>query len=199
MTKPADRIVREYQPALLVEFTADAWFNATVVAKRFDKRPAEWLRLPETKRYIAALCRRSEVGKSHFIVAKRGRTSKFTQGTWLHPRLGVAFTRWLDPEFAVWADDVIDGLLRQRAADDTAQRMRELGTLWQQRLSLEAKDATSKAMATIGSGLMLDRRRALPGLRNGRALLDEAMQPRLFVELQAEPVGLPSVFSRSSR
>ena len=34
------------------------WFNATEAAKRFGKLPNEWIRLPETQRYIEALIRR---------------------------------------------------------------------------------------------------------------------------------------------
>lgn len=33
-------------------------------------------------------------------------------GTWLHPKLAVAFARWLDDDFAVWCDLHIDALLR---------------------------------------------------------------------------------------
>ena len=36
----------------------EAWFNATEIAAMFGKRPIDWLRLPETERYIAALCKR---------------------------------------------------------------------------------------------------------------------------------------------
>lgn len=38
-----------------VSFTTDAWFNATEVAKRFGKRPVDWLRLDETQSYLKAL------------------------------------------------------------------------------------------------------------------------------------------------
>lgn len=98
-----------------VGFTGDGWFNATAAAARFGKRPAEWLRLPDTQRYLNALCRRHEVGKSHFAKTSRGggaERRRNTQGTWLHPRLGVAFARWLDPDFACWCDEQIDRLVR---------------------------------------------------------------------------------------
>ncbi|WP_395701220.1 KilA-N domain-containing protein [Aquabacterium sp.] len=176
---PSRTLTREYQPSLRVEFTADAWFNATTVAARFGKRPAEWLRLPETQRYLDALCRRAEVGKSHFARTARGGAAG-RAGTWLHPKLAVPFARWLDVDFAVWCDEQIDALLRQRAGVETAQRLREVGELWHQRLQLEANDATSKALASAGSRLMLDRRRMLPCLTTRRAELEDAMQPSLF-------------------
>lgn len=96
---------------LLVPFTESGWFNATAVAERFSKRPIDWLRLPESARYIEALCRKFEVGKSHFVRTRRGGNVDF-QGTWLHPKLAMVFARWLDVDFSIWADEQIDALLR---------------------------------------------------------------------------------------
>lgn len=39
-------------------FTEEAWFNATAVAERFGKAPTQWLRLPSTIEYLAALERK---------------------------------------------------------------------------------------------------------------------------------------------
>ncbi|MDB0569812.1 KilA-N domain-containing protein [Ralstonia solanacearum] len=107
----ADALTLDYEGAA-VQFTGDGWFNATAVGLKFSKRPADWLRLPETKRYIDALCRRSEVQKSHFTRTRKGRSGSFEQGTWFHPKLAVPFSRWLDVDFAVWADEQIDHILR---------------------------------------------------------------------------------------
>lgn len=95
-----------------VRFNSDGWINATDVAKRFSKKPVKWLELPSTKSYMAALERHLglEVRKSDFKLVQtiRGRRA----GTWLHPKLAVAFARWLDDDFAVWCDLHIDALLR---------------------------------------------------------------------------------------
>ncbi len=92
-----------------VRFNSDGWINATDVAKRFGKKPVEWLRLPDTVKYTDALARHLNVGESHLLVkTSKGRAG----GTWLHPKLAVAFARWLDVDFAVWCDLHIDALLR---------------------------------------------------------------------------------------
>lgn len=92
-----------------VHFDSGGWINATGVAKRFGKKPAEWLRLPETVKYMGALGRHLNMGESHPLI----RSTKGRNGaTWLHPKLAVAFARWLDMDFAVWADLHIDALLR---------------------------------------------------------------------------------------
>ncbi|WP_039967931.1 KilA-N domain-containing protein [Pseudomonas chlororaphis] len=98
-----------------VRFNSEGWINATDVAKRFGKKPAEWLRLPTSERYMTALGRalglESKVGLSHFGLVAAERGGKVA-GTWLHPKLAVAFARWLDDDFAVWCDLHIDALLR---------------------------------------------------------------------------------------
>lgn len=93
---------------LPVHFSTAGWINATEIAKRFNKRPVEWLRLPETVSYMEALGRHLKVGKSHLYETTKGRQG----GTWLHPKLGVRFAQWLDVDFAVWCDLHIDALLR---------------------------------------------------------------------------------------
>jgi len=97
-----------------VRFNSDGWINATDVSKRFGKRPNDWIALPSTAQYIEALNRHlfgdtGESGNDKLIVSRRGGRE---QGTWLHPKLAVAFARWLDVDFAVWCDLHIDALLR---------------------------------------------------------------------------------------
>lgn len=90
----------------VVRFDADGWLHATEIAHRFGKEPHEWLRLPDTASYLAAI---SKSGKFPELVrTKRGRYG----GTWLHPKLAVVFARWLSVDFAVWCDEQIDALLR---------------------------------------------------------------------------------------
>lgn len=89
-----------------VRFDGDGWLHATAIAERFGKEPHEWLRLPDTVSYLAAI---SKTGKFPELVrTKRGRYG----GTWLHPKLAVVFARWLSVDFAVWCDEQIDALLR---------------------------------------------------------------------------------------
>ena len=109
----------DYQ-GLSVHADREAWFNATEIAAMFGRRPIDWLRLPETERYIQALCKReaekqgkSEVRKSHFVKTKKGGdlSQPGAQGTWLHPKLAVAFARWCDIDFALWCDEQIEALI----------------------------------------------------------------------------------------
>ena len=102
----------------------EAWFNATEIAAMFGKQPYEWLRLSETERYLEALIKReaekrdgesdtgkSRITKAHFVKTQKGNSVRFTQGTWLHPKLAVAFARWCDVDFAVWCDEQIANIM----------------------------------------------------------------------------------------
>jgi hypothetical protein len=94
---------------LNVGFTEDGWFNATEAGAKFGKRVADWLENQDTQDYMAALARHLNMPDlAHLIRAKRGRNG----GTWLHPKLAVAFGRWLSPDFAAWCDTQLDALLR---------------------------------------------------------------------------------------
>lgn len=120
-----------------VRFNTDGWIDAASAAKRFGKEPTAWLRSIETLEYMSALAEalsgkgvsetdlerlRSMESRSReakaltlelaketgLVITKAGRGG----GTWLHPKLAVAFARWLDMKFAVWCDLHIDALLR---------------------------------------------------------------------------------------
>lgn len=98
-------LTRDYQ-GCAITYQDDGWFNATTAAAKWGKSPHDWLRLPATAEYLAAL--QIKYGKNPQLKTKRGASG----GTWLHPRLAVHFARWLDVNFAIWCDEQIDQILR---------------------------------------------------------------------------------------
>lgn len=103
-------VTRDYQGHAVI-FNDVGWINATEIAAKHGKRVDHWLANQETKDYIAVLCEMTDTRKNGYL-----KTSKATLanggGTWLHPKLAVAFARWLDPRFAIWCDTQIDSLIR---------------------------------------------------------------------------------------
>lgn len=96
----------------LMQFNDDGWFNATDAADAMGKRVDNWLANKETQEYIAKLNTRIS---SDLIQAKKGRNG----GTWLHPKLAVAFARWLSIDFAIWCDEQIEHIIHgERQAID---------------------------------------------------------------------------------
>lgn len=120
-----------------VRFNTDGWIDATEAAKQFGKKPAKWLELPSTKSYMAALSRHLDldvdVRKSDIKLVETSRV-RGKAGTWLHPKLAVAFARWLSDDFAVWCDLHIDALLRgehtERQQFDRACKALAAGQQW---------------------------------------------------------------------
>ena len=69
-------VTLDYQ-GVAVHATRDAWFNATEIAALFGKQPNEWLRLPDTARYIEALIQR-ETEKMAVSNAGKSRIKNYT-------------------------------------------------------------------------------------------------------------------------
>lgn len=158
---------------LETRFTEDGWFDATAAAKHFGKRIDNWLRLAETGDYMRALAKALTTSNvSEFVRSKEGRGG----GTWLHPKLAVAFARWCNVDFAVWCDIQIDTLIR-----DGYVRISEVErSHWKQMLELDAKDQTSLIRASFGSHLMRQRKRDLPSIKAERERLNTLLQPSLL-------------------
>lgn len=85
-------------------FNSDGWFSATEAAEKYGKRPVDWLKQGQTKKYLAALMSPDKVSENHFIRTRKG---KGTAGTWFHPALSVTFARWLSVDFSIWCDKQI--------------------------------------------------------------------------------------------
>ena len=101
-----------------LSFNEQGWFNATQAASKFNKSVHEWVRLPDTQKYLEALIRK--YGKIPYLKTKRGNNG----GTWLHPKLAVRFAQWLDIDFALWCDEQIDNLLRGKHPIFDKRRLR---------------------------------------------------------------------------
>ena len=94
-----------------VPFTHTAFFNATKVAQAFDKQPRDWLVTGPTQEYIESIKARTLLEQNQLVIVKGGAPDT-GDGTWLHPKLGVAFARWCNVDFSVWCDEMIASILQ---------------------------------------------------------------------------------------
>ncbi len=90
-------------------FREDGYFNMTKAAKVFGKDLSNFMRSPDTLKYLDALA--NALKSTELVQAKAGRYG----GTWGHPKLAVFYARWLDVKFAVFCDMVIDDILNKNA------------------------------------------------------------------------------------
>lgn len=135
-----DIITRNYHDRAIV-YNDAGWFNATEAAAKFGKRLDHWLDNKETKEYIAALTEDSNTPLSGYLKTKRGNNG----GTWLHPKLSVAFARWLNVRFAVWCDLQIDSILRGKDDWRKLRHAASSSTKVQDAMLLHVRQAIGKA------------------------------------------------------
>ena len=86
--------------------------NATEMAKAFPgKFIADWNRLKSTKEFLNTLSSIMGIPTSQLIISRKGNTSLYDQGTWMHEDVAIEFARWLNPVFAVWCNKKIKEIL----------------------------------------------------------------------------------------
>lgn len=92
-----------------------------------SRRPVEWLRQEGTQRFSDYLA--NEVGETHLVRAERGEPGSRGGGaTWAHWQLGMAYAKYLSPEFHAWCNDVVRKVMQGALAGaDYGPQIRDLG------------------------------------------------------------------------
>ena len=94
-------------------FTSQGWINATKTVEAFNKKGLEnFMRSKQFNEYLEAFCNFYRLKKEDVIKTQKGGNVKVNEsGSYLHPKLAVVFARWISPEFAVWCDMIVYGIL----------------------------------------------------------------------------------------
>jgi hypothetical protein len=115
-----DLLVRVFE-GNKVQFNIDGYINATFIAKKYGKQASKWLDNDDTKNYIKAISSRLLIEQNQLVIVKVGAPST-GGGTWIHPKLGVYFARWISVEFELWCDEQIEQILKEQR--DTPEQRR---------------------------------------------------------------------------
>lgn len=70
------------------------------------RKPGEWLRSADAVRFIDFLATTLNVGISHLDLVKADRGGR-TPATWAHWQVGLAYAKYLSPEFHIWANTAV--------------------------------------------------------------------------------------------
>ena len=121
----------------------DGFINATAMCKAGEKLFASWKRLDSTNELIKTLEEKiknnttiqneksdMQIHISQLIDVKKGNSSKFSQGSWIHPELAVHLAMWISPTFGIQ----VSGWVRELALcgsvsigkEKTSQQLLEL-------------------------------------------------------------------------
>lgn len=118
-TTDSNVIVADYD-GFEMFFMNDGWIDATNAVKKFEKRLDHWLESQDTKDYMSALSKSLGFNSPDFGELKITKRGRYGSGTWLHPKLAVRFSQWLNAYFAVWCDEQIERILRGGVAQTIA-------------------------------------------------------------------------------
>lgn len=88
-----------------------AYFNATEVAKMYNKNINEYMRRESTKEYIEKREQILNMGKTTYLKMVKSVRGKYHSGTWLHSKIVLHFLRWIDMDFEIAMDDFISKLI----------------------------------------------------------------------------------------
>lgn len=102
----------------------DVMVNATQMAKPFNKRPVDYLRLPSTNELLSAIVGKSHISENQIVTTVQG-SSDNGGGTWLHEDIALDFAQWLSVDFKLWCNDRIKELMRH-GMTATPDRLEEM-------------------------------------------------------------------------
>jgi hypothetical protein len=107
-------ISHKVQNSVVEQRAADGYINATAMCKATGKLIADYLRLTNTKDFLAELSADMGIPISAVVQVNKG-GDPAQQGTWVHPHVALNLAQWLSPKFAVqvskWVHDWMSGKL----------------------------------------------------------------------------------------
>ena len=95
-------ITHEFMGGTIRLRIVDGYFSATDICKVGGKLFGDWMRLDSTKEFLKIL--NSEINKDNKITLvqiKKGNSTKFKQGSWIHPMVVTHLAMWISPRFSV--------------------------------------------------------------------------------------------------
>lgn len=117
-----DMEIKKFNKQLIAFDFNDKMVNATDMAKKYNKRAIDFLKLKQTGEFIEAL--NNDVIPNNNVINqivktyKGGNVAKVKQGTWMCELLAIKFAAWLDPNFEIFIyktfQDVIKNKLKQQ-------------------------------------------------------------------------------------
>lgn len=108
-------VVKDYMGSNMEFKVVDGcvYANATSMCKAFGKEVKHWLANESTKELINEVSSEVGIPTSQLILIKKGNSSQFEQGTWIHEELILELASWLNIKFRRWCQKQIATLLRE--------------------------------------------------------------------------------------
>jgi len=109
-------------------FREDGYINATKLCQDGGKLFTNWKSLESTKRNVNTLSEELNIPIDKLVQIKKGNTTKFKQGTWIHPRLGTVLAQWISPTFGLKVSKWVEQW-RQTKAENEGEYKDSISTI----------------------------------------------------------------------
>ena len=86
---------------IIISRTDDNYINATQLCQAGGKKFNDWYRLETTNNLINELESETGIPASQLIDTKKGNSTEFLQGSWIHPDLAIQIAQWISSKFAL--------------------------------------------------------------------------------------------------
>ena len=103
----------------------DHYVNATQLCQAGGKKFNDWIRLDTTKELISALESDAGIPASQLIETKKGQSSQFSQGSWIHPDLSISLAQWISPTFSIQVSRWVRTLFNKGSVEIDLNLLRE--------------------------------------------------------------------------
>ena len=103
----------------------DHYVNATQLCQAGGKKFNDWFRLDTTKELMNELASDAGIPVSLLVESNRGRTSKYSQGSWIHPDLSIQLAQWISPKFAIQVSKWIRSLFSEGSVNIDLSLLRD--------------------------------------------------------------------------
>ena len=86
---------------IITSRSIDNYINATQLCQAGGKHFKHWYSLESTKLLINEAASETGITTSQLVDVKKGNSSEFKQGSWIHPDLAIQLAQWISPKFAL--------------------------------------------------------------------------------------------------
>lgn len=94
----------------MLQKSDELFFNATLIAAQFTKKPGDWLKTEQAQAYCDLISQRENIPIEDLVRTTQGGKYK---GTWLHKKLTLSFARWCSIEFEYDLDKWIESRVEE--------------------------------------------------------------------------------------
>jgi len=159
-------LVLENGEQFTIPMRKDGYIHATALCKASEKRLVKWKENKETKELIDKLSLKVRIRTSALIEIHKGGNDKYSQGTWIHPDLGIHLAQWCNPSFSLqvskWVRELIISdkveIGKEKSVDEIKEEYEKKISEMEEKHIKELEEKTKIIMTQGEKNLLLSRK-----------------------------------------